>query len=102
MTQFDCVTDFHNKFGLFSEGAPKMLSTKEQKFRIKCMYEELHEYEKAVSEGDLEEQFDALLDLDYFVLGTAHRCNFPFDHGFDRVHQANMTKRLGENGVEIV
>lgn len=92
MTQFNDVEAFHNKFGLSNEGRPISLTTAERKFRVKCLYEELHEYEDALEEGNLAEQFDALIDLVYFALGTAHRQGFPFDHGFDLVHQANMSK----------
>ena len=102
MNQFDDVTDFHNKFGLGTTGPAQALEPSEQKFRIKCLYEELAEYETAVSAGDLPEQFDALVDMIYFALGVCHRNRFPVSHGFDRVHQANMTKKLGPNGVEIV
>jgi nicotinamide riboside kinase len=102
MNPFKDVKDFHDKFGLPMEGDPHPLDEAEQKFRIKCLHEEVHEYERAVADGDLAEQFDALLDLTYFALGTAHRCNFPWDHGWSRVQEANMTKVMGENGVEII
>lgn len=92
MTQFKNVADFHNKFGLSYNGKPTFLEPEEQKFRIKCLYEELREYEQAVADEDLPEQFDALVDLVYFALGTAHRQGFPWSHYFDRVHQANMSK----------
>lgn len=37
-------------------------------------------------------QFDALIDLAYVVLGTAHLQGFDFEEGWRRVHAANMSK----------
>ena len=37
-------------------------------------------------------QLDALVDLAYVVLGTAHLQGFDFDEAFKRVHEANMKK----------
>lgn len=102
MSQFDDIKDFHDKFGLSAEPVPHTLDPEEQQFRIKCLYEELQEYERAVTDFDLPEQLDALIDLVYFAMGTAHRCGFPWNHGWQRVQEANMTKVMGPNGVEIV
>lgn len=89
---FRNVKAFHEKFGLPYDGAPRTLDPEMQIFRISTMHEELHEYEIAVRDGDLEGQFDALIDLCYFVLGTAHLQGFPFRKGWTRVHEANMRK----------
>lgn len=102
MSNFRDVKDFHDKFGLAVTPVPRYLDPEEQKFRIKCLLEEVHEYERAVADEDLPEQFDALLDLVYFAMGTAHRNGFPWEHGWQRVQEANMTKVMGSNGVEIV
>lgn len=93
-SNFDKVVEFHNKFNLSYEGGPFPLSVEEQNFRITCLREELGEYEDAVSQGDLAEQLDALVDLVYFALGTAHRSGFPFDSAFELVHTANMLKEM--------
>lgn len=93
-TPFQLVIDFHNKFGLSYTGSPINLPPEEQRFRLTCLHEELREYEEAVETGDMAEQFDALIDLIYFALGTAHRSGFSFDEGFDRVHAANMLKEV--------
>lgn len=92
-TIFEKVTEFHEKFKLaYPYDYPSILVDAEQEFRITCLREELKEYEDAVDDEDMAEQFDALIDLVYFALGTAHRMGLPFDVGFDRVHAANMAK----------
>lgn len=96
-TQYELVREFHNKFGLEYKGPPRKLSKDEQKFRIKCLREELGEYEEAVEIDDAEGQLDALVDLVYFALGTAHRCGWDFDTAFNRVHYANMQKSVESN-----
>ncbi len=86
------IAAFHEKFGLPYDGGPRSLDPEMQVFRIRTMHEELHEYETAVRDGDLAQQFDALIDLTYFVLGTAYLQGFPFRRGWLRVHAANMAK----------
>lgn len=46
------------------------------------------------------EQFDSLIDLTVFAMGTAERQGFPFNEGFDRVMDANLKKRLATNSEE--
>ena len=54
--------------------------------------EEIAEFEEAIEKGDLPGAFDALIDLAYFTLGTAHVMNLPWEAGWERVHAANMAK----------
>jgi predicted HAD superfamily Cof-like phosphohydrolase len=68
--------------------------------RIQMMLEELREYAEAVRENDLEKQADSLVDLDYFVLGSAVTQGLPFDQLFDEVHRANMEKERVVNAQE--
>lgn len=86
------ILDFHVKFGLVYFGGPRPLPTDLKDFRIKFMEEELNEYKRAVDVGDLEGQLDALVDLVYVALGTAHLQGFKFNEAWKRVHQANMRK----------
>ena len=88
------VTDMHRKFGICYEGAPRHLSVEERRFRETCMQEELDEYYLAQT---LEDQFDALLDLLVFTIGTMQRQGFPIAAGFDRVMDANMKKQLANS-----
>ena len=80
----------------FNQQAPKKaehLEAREKKFRFRCMREELEEYEDAET---LEEEFDALIDLVVFALGTAYRQGFHrFNEGVARVIDANKKKVVG-------
>lgn len=91
-SMFEDVCDFHWKFNRQYAGEPRMLDELTSKFRIHSLHEELDEYELAET---LEDKFDALIDLIYFALGTAHLHGFQrFEEGFKRVHGANMAKEL--------
>lgn len=117
---FTNIEDFHLKFGLGYDGPPRELDDDLALFRIGFMIEELAEY--AANSGfpkialslnelhenikknnrwltvrveggrDLEQQFDAMIDLVYVALGTAYLQGPDFDEGFRRVHEANMKK----------
>lgn len=98
MSNFVDVGKFHKKFGLpqFSEGkfnpAPHALTPVESNFRIGFMREELEEYIDAVEAGDIPGQADALVDLVYVALGTAHMQSFPWRRLWNEVQWANMQK----------
>lgn len=96
MTPIQMVTEFHEKFGLKIDSSFRFLDKKEQKFRNGAKFEELAEYIEAVAMADPEEILDALVDLQYFVLGTVHRHGLAevFDIAFRRVHAANMAKEV--------
>jgi hypothetical protein len=59
------------------------------------MLEELNEY---IAADTLVDQYDALLDLIVFAVGTLERHGFPLQAGFEKVMEANMAKELGQNG----
>lgn len=86
------IRAFHEKFKLGYNGSPRELEQELGSFRIKFMQEELDEYREAYVRGDLEKQFDALIDLVYVALGTAYLQGLPFQEGWRRVHLANMAK----------
>jgi predicted HAD superfamily Cof-like phosphohydrolase len=113
---FRDIEQFHKKFGLQPvepESAHK-LPNDLLAFRIKFLMEELIEYTRAcgahvkIYEDDdqmktavmvdndaafkPDEAFDGLIDLVYVALGTAFLHGFPFDAGWLRVHEANMSK----------
>lgn len=91
MDVFDLVKKQLAHFAIDYNGAPRELSVEERRFRTCCMLEEVTEY---LSASGLEKQYDALLDLMVFALGTMVRQGFPID-GIEDVIQANMKKRLG-------
>ena len=108
---FDPVLDieaFHKKFGLDYSGLPRVLPDDLQRFRTLFLEEELREYKDSafglhwelgrqplnqhkISTG-LEDALDALVDLVYVALGTAHLHGFDFKEAWRRVHEANMKK----------
>jgi predicted HAD superfamily Cof-like phosphohydrolase len=106
-SHFYDVSEFHRKFGLpdyFTNGEPPKLieDLNLQEFRINFMEEELREYQEAVAAGDLPKAADALVDLVYVVLGTAHFHNLPWQSLWDAVQRANMAKERCEIGHSFV
>lgn len=113
-SNFDDVGVFHAKFGLRDNHTagvePTDLPSDLLSFRIKFMLEELMEFATAngyaifgMVDGEVHieqvgthtahpESFDALLDLVYVALGTAHLFGYPWQEGWDLVQKANMAK----------
>lgn len=119
---FDPVGDvqqFHEKNALDYTGKPRALPFDLTQFRLKFKRQEVGEYEQhadsamneldkltgppslAVGElafneslfiGELAQSLDALVDLVYVTLGTAHLQGFDFRRAWKRVHVANMSK----------
>ena len=83
------ITDFHQKYGIDYNGRPRDLPQDIADFRIKFMREELDEYETATCLAD---KLDALVDLEYVLLGTSHLHGFNHPEAWRRVHSANMKK----------
>lgn len=89
---FKDIKNFSEKFGLPQTERPALLAAEDMEFRLKFLQEELDEMALAYENGDLENVFDAIIDLTYVALGTAWLMNLPFDDGWKRVHAANMRK----------
>jgi hypothetical protein len=85
----------HEKFGLANTTGATHLSKEEKDFRVAALQEELNEYSDAES---LVDQYDALLDLIVFAVGSLERHGFPLQEGFEIVMRANMAKEVGQNG----
>lgn len=90
----DDVRRMYNLYLLQHEGGPRHLSYEEKNYRVACLAEELEEYAAA---DDLVSQYDALLDLLVFTVGSLYRHGFPLQQGWDAVMAANMNKRIGNN-----
>lgn len=94
--EFDDVGAFHSRFGLpnvlDSPINPHLLDDDVYKFRIDFMAEELTEFEDAHKAGDLALAADALIDLVYVVMGTAHLMGLPWKELWNEVQRANMEK----------
>ena len=95
MTYFADVGAFHAKFDLprYGDGEPPRLPDPDVAlFRGKFLQEELDEFRTSVEAGSLYDAADALADLVYVALGTAHMMGLPFDEIWAEVQRANMTK----------
>lgn len=95
-SNFDDVGDFHEKFDLDNVThrgvGPRDVPRELIDFRVRFLEEELQEFKDAVAANDVPKMFDALLDLTYVAMGTAHLCGFPWDEGWAEVQRANMAK----------
>jgi predicted HAD superfamily Cof-like phosphohydrolase len=107
MSNFEDVGEFHRKFGLHRvvhEGGtmPQPITDDLIRFRTAFMLEEIEEFIEASQENyDHAGMFDALLDLVYVAMGTAHLLGYPWETGWDEVQRANMTKqRAAEDGSD--
>ena len=94
---FEDVGEFHRKFGLphVDDGPPVELDRETLAYRTAFMLEELCEFSRAASTNDLPKMLDALVDLAYIAIGTAHFKRLPFDAAWAEVHRANMAKERG-------
>jgi len=97
---FDCVSRFHEKFGLEYSDAPRKLPKPLETLKLKHLHEELVEYKEATEKERLVDQLDALVDLVYVALGTAYLHGFDFNEAFRRVHAANMKKTRAVSSKE--
>lgn len=107
---FDDVGRFHGQFDLpvshetwakTGTRLPGVISTTEFNFRIAFLFEELKELIEGNEAGDLGRVADALVDLVWVALGTAHYCGLPFDALWKEVQRANMEKRPWREGDPI-
>lgn len=95
MSYFDDVREFNQKFGLKHHPAepPVLLTHDVEDYRVKFMMEELSEFHQAaVGSLSLPDAVDALVDLVYVALGTAHMMGVDFDAHWRLVHHKNMLK----------
>ena len=90
------VVSFQEAFGIKTPTEPGMLSKKRTILRQKLLEEEVKELRDAKNILDVS---DALCDITYIVLGTAHEYGLAdrFVMLFDEVHSSNMSK-LGPDG----
>lgn len=125
MSLFDDVRDFHMKFGLPTDQIwpPTNLDAGLARFRLKFLLEELSELMIAMgfhgpsmtmkttaqamemygpdSEPNLPDAADALADLVYVALGTAHLMGIPFDEIWAEVQRANMAKERSSGADDV-
>lgn len=102
-TYFSDVGAFHAKMGLPVAGSaePRALSYSEFKYRRDFLIEELMEFMEAYYDRDVAQMGDALVDLVYVALGTAHYMGLPFEELWAEVQRANMAKRRWQEGDAV-
>jgi len=95
-TNFTDVGDFHRKFGLHAsdhgDAGPVEVPEELYLFRLKFLQEELDEFRDSWEHGDVAGLADALIDLVYVAMGTAHLFGFPWEALWNEVQGANMSK----------
>lgn len=98
-TNFADVGAFHKKFNLpyvdADDGCcpgPYPVTRDLIDFRVRFLMEELTEFMTGVDRGNIVEMADALVDLVYVALGTAHLLGLPWQDLWDEVQQSNMAK----------
>ncbi len=94
---YDDVRKFNKKFDLDCHGLspmakPRLLDKGTTIYRLKFLLEELSEFSHACNIDDMPGAADALVDLVYVALGTAHFMGLPFDELWAEVQRANMQK----------
>ena len=94
---------FHTKFGLHEtiSGAagPVPIPMGLLEFRLKFLKEELEEFEEGMDEDDMAKMADALVDLVYVAMGTAHLLGLPWEALWNEVQRVNMQKvRAAKDG----
>lgn len=102
-TNYNDVGMFHLQFNLPAAVwayEPHLLDDETYEFRLKFLNEELNEYASAHEERDLAKAADALIDLVYVAMGTAHMMGLPWQELWNEVQRANMAKRRAGNAAE--
>ncbi|MBY6272936.1 MAG: hypothetical protein CW346_12075 [Bacillaceae bacterium] len=95
MDTFQCVLDFHRRFGAYIGKQPEFPPDEVLALRDRLIQEEFDEYREAVAKRDLVKAADSLADLTYVVLGTAVALGIDLRPVFAEVHRTNMLKEGG-------
>lgn len=96
------VQEFHETYGLPVAQGQTLADEKTRQLRINLLAEELDELKEALSDGDVVETLDALIDLQYVLDGAFLSFGLQDVKGvaFDEVHRSNMSK-LGADGKPV-
>lgn len=102
-SSFDDVGEFHRKMNLpvTSDRKPQLMTRATFTYRTNFLFEELREFIEAHNSGDIAGAFDALMDLAWIAMGTAHYLGVPWNEGWQEVVRANMEKRPWVEGDPI-
>lgn len=88
----DDIAKFHEKFSIPQRAESTPIDPDLMRFRLKFLAEELKEANIAAAESNLPDFLDALVDLVYVAIGTAHVFNLDFATAWASVQEANMKK----------
>ena len=97
------VGEFQRKFDLptlSADSTPALIPLGAAEFRLAFLREEVKELAAAYAAHDLPEIADALVDIVYVALGTAHYHHLPWRALFDAVHHANMQKIRASSALQ--
>lgn len=102
--QLEKVFEFNKEGKQDVTHIPRMISSKDFILQHQLIAEEFEELVEAFDNDDIVEVLDALVDIQYVLLGMVCRFGLQdeFVKGFDIVHDNNMSKIYDENGNKIV
>lgn len=82
---------------------PAVAPTAEAQLRLSLLAEEISEYAQAAAAQDLTEIADALVDVIYVALGSAHAYGLGTVFGklWDEVHRSNMAKAFPDGEFKV-
>lgn len=91
---FADVGEFHKKFHQITAGSVRAGFPEQEMidFRMRFLREELQELQEALDARNLGNFADALADLVWVALGTAHVFGIPFEAIWAEIRRANMEK----------
>lgn len=95
MSYYSSVQQFHSKVLGIEDTLPTFVLPVKFSQRVAFMEEEIEELGQAYINEDLVGVADALADLIYVAIGTAHMMGIDMDKVFRVVHAANMRKQRG-------
>ena len=100
--QLNQVAEFYNNFGQTVRDRPQFPSSDTLVLRQVILQEEVTELEMASLKRDMVAATDAVCDILYVLLGTAHELGLGpvLEKCFDEVHRSNMSK-LDQDGKPI-
>jgi predicted HAD superfamily Cof-like phosphohydrolase len=97
MTNYEKVRQFMVAMGQEVQSFPRFPDVNTAIMRWNLIHEEMREFDKAFSDGDIVELADSLSDLLYVVYGCGLAFGIPLDKCFDEVHRSNLSK-IGPDG----
>lgn len=102
---FSKVIEFNTNVLNIEQRPLAMLPENEFEISMKCLQEEVDEFEEAYKNGDFIKCIDAMIDLQYFSIGVLYKMGLKaetIDKCASAVHDANMQKKLGVNAKRAV